>query len=61
MGSGSSESERLVFGDVGCCKDVESFHAFVRRFLEERGLVGEPRRRMYWALFYAWKEPSGGG
>lgn len=61
MSSGSSERhcvERkcwLNFDDVAHCRNVESFNAFVRQFLSERGLVGESRRRMYWALFYAWK------
>jgi len=45
----------LKFEDVVHCRDVESFNAFAGQFLSERGLVGESRRRMYWALFYAWK------
>jgi hypothetical protein len=58
--SGSSKHRRepkswLKFEDVVHCRDVESFNAFVQQFLSERGLVGENRKRTYWALFYAWK------
>jgi hypothetical protein len=59
--SGSSEFrcvERkglVEYDDVAHCRSVGSFNAFVQQFLSERGLVGENRRRMYWALFYAWK------
>jgi len=59
--SGSSERRRgepkqwLNFDDVAHCRDVASLNAFVEQFLSERGLIGESRRRMYWALFYAWK------
>jgi len=57
LGSGSSTSDgKLVFDEVRFCLDIEAFNVFVSRFLLERGLVGEARRRMYWALFYAWKE-----
>jgi hypothetical protein len=62
LSSGSSERRPrepkcwLKFEDVVHCRDVESFHAFVEQFLSERGLVGESRRRMCWALFYAWKD-----
>jgi hypothetical protein len=52
----SDSSVRLVFDDVYRCVDIESFNRFVSRFLDERGLVGEARRRMYWALFYRWKK-----
>ena len=61
LSSDSSERRRrepkcwLKFDDVIHCCDVESFNAFVEQFLSERGLVGENRRRTYWALFYAWK------
>lgn len=60
LSSSSSEHRRepkcwLKFEDVAHCRDVESFNAFVEQFLSERGLVGERRRRTYWALFYAWK------
>jgi hypothetical protein len=61
LSSGNSEPRRcepkcrLKFEDVVHCRDVESFNAFVEQFLSERGLVGESRRRTYWALFYAWK------
>ena len=61
LNSSSSERSRrepkcwLKFDDVIRCRDVESFNAFVEQFLSERGLVGENRRRTYWALFYAWK------
>lgn len=54
MSSGSSV--RLVFDDVCRCVDIESFNRFVSQFLDEHGLVDEARRRMYWALFYRWKE-----
>jgi len=62
LDSGSSERRRrepkcwLKFKDVVHCRDVESFNAFVGQFLSERGLVGEGRRKWYWALFYAWKD-----
>lgn len=61
LSSGSPERRRrepecwLNFDDVVHCRDVESFNAFVEQYLCERGLVGESRRRMYWRLFYAWK------
>jgi hypothetical protein len=61
LSSGSSERryvERkgwLNFDDVAHCRSVESFNAFVDQYLSERGLVGERRRRTYWALFYSWK------
>jgi len=45
----------LRFDDVANCRDVESFNVFVEQFLSERGLAGENRKRLYWALFYAWK------
>lgn len=63
--SGSSESRRhepkcwLKFEGVVHCRDVESFNAFVRQYLSERGLVGNSRTRTYWALFYAWKDGIG--
>jgi len=61
LSSGSSERRKepkqwLNFDDVAHCRNVESFYAFVEQFLSERGLVGEARRSMYWALFYRWKE-----
>jgi hypothetical protein len=61
LSSGSSKRRRvepkgwLKFNDVANCRNVESFNAFVEQFLSERKLVGESRRRAYWALFYAWK------
>jgi len=60
LSSPSSERRRepkswLNFDDVANCRNVESFNAFVEQYVSERGLVGESRRRMYWALFYAWK------
>lgn len=48
----------LNFEDVVHCRDIESFNAFVEQYLSERHLVGENRKRTYWALFYAWKEKS---
>jgi hypothetical protein len=48
----------LNFDDVVYCRDVERFNAFVEQFLSERGLVGEKRRRTYWALFYVWKNKA---
>jgi len=62
LDSGSSERRRrepkcwLRFEDVVHCPDVESLNAFTSQFLSERGLVGESRKRTYWALFYAWKD-----
>jgi len=62
LSSGSSERRHsepkcwLNFDDVAHCRSIESFNAFVEQFLSERGLVGEDRRRTYWALFYRWKE-----
>jgi hypothetical protein len=65
VGSCSSERNRrrepknwLKFEDVVNCRDAESFNAFVEQFLSERGLVGEDRKRTYWALFYAWKNAT---
>jgi hypothetical protein len=61
VGSGSSERRRrepkqwLNFDDVAHCRAVEEFNAFSEQYLSERGLVGESRTRMYWRLFYAWK------
>ncbi len=59
MGSGSSERREpkawLRFEDVVNCRNVESFNAFVEQYLSERRLVGENRRRTYWALFHKWK------
>ncbi|MEM2105126.1 MAG: hypothetical protein QXV21_01475 [Candidatus Bathyarchaeia archaeon] len=60
MGSGSSERCRcepkswLKFEDVVNCRDVESLNAFINQYLSERGLVGERRRRTYYALVKAW-------
>lgn len=36
--------------------DVESFIKNAQKYLDERGLTGEERRRHYWALHYNWKE-----
>ena len=64
LNSGSSRRRRcqpkswLNFDDVAHCPNVESFNAFAEQFPSERGLVGEGRRRTYWALFYAWKNRS---
>jgi hypothetical protein len=64
LSSGSSERRRsepkswLNFDDVAHCRNVESFYAFVEQFLSERGLVGESRKRTYFALFYAWKNSA---
>jgi hypothetical protein len=62
MSSGSSEDQRQSrsrrldpFEAVRDCKDIESFNEFARRYLDDRHLWGEDRRRSYWALFYAWK------
>jgi hypothetical protein len=44
----------LEFDDVISCKDVAEFNDFVSRYLEERKLQGEERRKTYWALFYRW-------
>ena len=61
MSSDSSERHHkepkswLKFDDVVHCRSVESFNAFVEQYLSEHGLVGESRKRTYWALFYAWK------
>ena len=61
LSSDSSERRRhepkgwLKFEDVVNCRDVESFNAFVGQFLDERGLVGASRMKVFWALFYAWK------
>jgi hypothetical protein len=44
----------LKFEDVTKCSSVADFNLFVRQYLAERGLVGEARRKTYWALFYAW-------
>jgi hypothetical protein len=61
VSSGSSQRHSvepkcwLKFDDVTDCRDAESFNAFVQQYLSEQGLVGEKRRRTYWALFYAWK------
>jgi hypothetical protein len=49
---------KLTFEDVRNCKDIEELNDFIRKYLEERGLQGEERRRTYWALIYAWKEAS---
>lgn len=53
----------LDFNDVVFCDSVESFNIFVRWYLEEHGLAyegcvfsGSRAKRVYWALFYKWKE-----
>ena len=50
----------LAFDDVVKCNGVADFNLFVRQFLAERGLVADGKhensRKLYWALFYAWKE-----
>jgi hypothetical protein len=48
----------LVFSDVIHCNDVAEFNLFVRRYLEERGVVvpSESVSKIFWALFYRWKE-----
>lgn len=62
LNSGSSERRRrepkslLKFEDVANCRDVKSFNEFVDQYLSERGLVGESRTRIYWALLNAWKK-----
>jgi hypothetical protein len=67
LSSGSSERRRrepkcwLKFEDVVHCRDIESLNAFINQFLSERGLVGESRRKYYWALFYAWKNGISSG
>jgi hypothetical protein len=47
---------KLRFEDVKDCKTVEQLYEFIDKYLDERQLKGEERRKTYWALFYAWKE-----
>jgi hypothetical protein len=42
--------------DIVKCKDIAELNLFIRRFLEERNLDTETRRKVYWRLFYTWKE-----
>jgi len=48
----------LEFDDVVKCKDVAELNDFIRWYLAERNIVvpSERARRLYWALFYRWKE-----
>ena len=49
---------KLDFEDIAKCKDIADFNDFVKCYLDERNLEGEERRKIYWALFYKWKESS---
>jgi hypothetical protein len=49
---------KLTFEDVRNCKDIATLNQFIRKYLEERGLQGEEKRKTYWALIYAWGEAS---
>lgn len=51
--------EPIEFDDVVKCPDVQALNLFMSKFLDERKLEGEERRKMYWALFYKWKEGEG--
>lgn len=37
-------------------RDVKSFIENARKYLDQRGLTGEERKKHYWALHYKWKE-----
>jgi len=59
LNSGGSERDRvepkrwLKFDDVVHVRDVAHFYAFFDQYCSERGLAGERRLNVYWALFYA--------
>jgi len=65
LSSGSSECCRREpkcwpkFEDVVNCRDVASFNAFVGQYLDERGLVGASRMKVFWALSHAWTDRKG--
>lgn len=46
----------MKFEDVKKCKTIKEFNDFARKYLDERELKGEERKKHYWALFYRWKE-----
>jgi len=50
----------LEFDAVKRCSSIAEFNLFVRHYLAERGLVAdgkhEDTRKLYWALFYAWRD-----
>lgn len=46
----------MEFDDVVKCPDIQALNQFISKFLDERKLEGEERRKMYWVLFYKWKE-----
>jgi hypothetical protein len=46
----------LEFEDVKNCKTIEELNEFIQKYLDERDLRGEQRKKTYWALFYTWRE-----
>ena len=48
----------MEFDDVKNCKTIEELNDFIQKYLYERDLQGEERRKTYWALFYSWKKNS---
>jgi hypothetical protein len=53
------EKWNVLFDRVVLCRDVSEFNRFVSGFIECFGLKGEDARRVYWALFYRWKNSLG--
>ena len=46
----------LEFEDVKKCKTTEELNKFIQKYLDERGLRGEKRRKTMWALQYEWRD-----
>lgn len=56
MVNGIIADPEVLEEEVSKCKNISEVNSFIQRYLEERHLEGEERRKTYWVLFYAWKE-----
>ena len=50
--------QKLKFEDVKSCKTIEELNDFIRKYLEERQLKGEERRKTYWHCSMPGKKPA---
>ena len=48
----------MEFEEVKNCKTIEELNEFIQKYLEEKQLQGEEKRKTYWALFYTWRESN---
>ncbi|MFW6110688.1 MAG: hypothetical protein ACOC6H_01475 [Thermoproteota archaeon] len=46
----------LNFDEVTSCGDIRELNEFINRYVKERDLEGENKRKQTWALFYTWRQ-----